>query len=218
MDANEYALKVNAGSAEPGGAAEQRRVVGKSRRLRRSLLQFPFPPSRRKSRTATRSIEQDDRRYRIRGLPKNLSHELMKVNVLVSSRQDAFHVDTLDLYSARQRAAFTKQAAEELSVRKTLRKRPGPRAAEARRAAGRADPQSARTGQTGSPMSDEERSEALALLRIRNCWTASWKTSTLRHGGRGDQQAGGYLAAVSRHLESPLAWWCSRVRPPAKAR
>ena len=53
-------------------------------------------------------IEQGGRRYRIRGLAKNLSHELMKVNVLVSLRDDQgdhFHVDTLDLYTARQRAA-----------------------------------------------------------------------------------------------------------------
>jgi hypothetical protein len=55
------------------------------------------------------AIHQGDRRYRIRGLGKNLSHELMKVNVLVA-RQEAFHVDTLDLYAARQRAAFIKQA------------------------------------------------------------------------------------------------------------
>ena len=40
-------------------------------------------------------------------LNKNLSYELLKVNVLVSGAtprgEQAFHVDTLDLYSARQR-------------------------------------------------------------------------------------------------------------------
>ena len=47
----------------------------------------------------------DDRRYRIRGLAKNLSFDVLKINLL-AARGDAFHVDTLDLYSARQRAAF----------------------------------------------------------------------------------------------------------------
>ncbi len=47
----------------------------------------------------------------MRGLAKNLSYELLKVNLL-ASRGDGFHVDTLDLYAARQRAVFIKQAAD----------------------------------------------------------------------------------------------------------
>ena len=35
----------------------------------------------------------------------------------------AFHVDTLDLYSARQRGAFTKQAAEELGIKEEVIRR-----------------------------------------------------------------------------------------------
>ena len=52
-----------------------------------------------------------DRRYRIRGLAKNLAFDvLMKVNVLID-RGDAFYVDTLDLYSVRARNGFMTQAA-----------------------------------------------------------------------------------------------------------
>jgi hypothetical protein len=72
-------------------------------------------------------LMQGDRRYRIRGLNKNMSYELLKVNVLVSGktpRNDAaFHVDTLDLYSARQRGVFTKQAAEELGIKEEVVRR-----------------------------------------------------------------------------------------------
>ena len=68
----------------------------------------------------------------MRGLGKNLSHELMKVNLL-ASRGEGFHVDTLDLYSARQRAAFIKQAAAEMALEGRRCARTGPRAAEARR-------------------------------------------------------------------------------------
>jgi hypothetical protein len=58
----------------------------------------------------------------VRGLAKNLSYELMRVNVLVA-RGEAFHVDTLDLYSARQRGVFTKQTAEELKIKEDVIKR-----------------------------------------------------------------------------------------------
>jgi hypothetical protein len=61
----------------------------------------------------------------VRGLNKNLSHELMRVNLL-ASKGDGFHVDTLDLYSARKRAAFVKQAAAEMALdEETLRSLPG---------------------------------------------------------------------------------------------
>jgi len=64
-----------------------------------------------------------DRRYRIRGLEKNLSFDVMKVNLLVSGTalgEAAVHVDTLDLYQSRPRAAFVKQAAVELGVTETV--------------------------------------------------------------------------------------------------
>ncbi len=55
-------------------------------------------------------LTQGDRTYRVRGLQKNMSYELLRVNVLVSGTtprgEQAFHVDTLDLYSARG-AGFT---------------------------------------------------------------------------------------------------------------
>ena len=79
-------------------------------------------------------LQQGDRRYRVRGLNKNMSYELLKVNLLVSGRtprgESAFHVDTLDLYSARQRSVFTKQASEELGIKEEVSApRPGPGAA-----------------------------------------------------------------------------------------
>jgi DNA primase len=72
-------------------------------------------------------VQQGDRRYRIRGLEKNMSHELLKVNVLVTGTntrgESGFHVDTFDLYSARQRGLFTKQAAEELGIKEEVFRR-----------------------------------------------------------------------------------------------
>ena len=78
------------------------------------------------------TISQGDRRYRVRGLAKNMSYELLKVNVLVyrepsesvsSTNESGFHVDTFDLYSARQRTVFGKQASEELGVKEEVIRR-----------------------------------------------------------------------------------------------
>ncbi len=61
-----------------------------------------------------------DRRYRVRGLKKNLAFDVMlRVNVMVS-KADAFHVDTLDLYSVRARGSFITQASSELSIHEDI--------------------------------------------------------------------------------------------------
>ena len=65
-------------------------------------------------------ISYGERRYRVRGWPKQLS-EALKVNILLSAAEAptedaALHVDTLDLYQARQRQGFAKCAAGELQI------------------------------------------------------------------------------------------------------
>ena len=156
-------------------------------------------------------LMQGERRYRIRGLHKNMSYELLKVNVLLSGKtprgESAFHVDTLDLYSARQRSGFTKQAAEELGVKEEV----------LRRDLGRVllkleELQDEQIKQTLAPkeeaitISDEDRAEAMELLRdprllerivedFARCGVVGEETNKLVS----------YLGVVSRHLESPLA-------------
>jgi DNA primase catalytic core len=68
------------------------------------------------------TINIGDRRWRIRGLEKNMSFEQLRVNVLCG-RGDAFHVDTFDLYVSRHRQAFLKQAAEELEIKEDVLKK-----------------------------------------------------------------------------------------------
>ncbi|MCP4044181.1 MAG: toprim domain-containing protein, partial [Gammaproteobacteria bacterium] len=68
-----------------------------------------------------KAIPGQNRRYRIRGLAKNLSFEQLKVNILVSAPSqdgvdEAIHVDTFDLYTDRPKLAFIKRAAAELKV------------------------------------------------------------------------------------------------------
>ncbi len=64
-------------------------------------------------------VTRGDRRYRVLGLEKNTSMGALRVNVLVS-HGESFHVDTLDLYSARQRVVFAKQAGEEIGIKEEV--------------------------------------------------------------------------------------------------
>ena len=63
-------------------------------------------------------VSLGERRYRILGLAKNLAPGVLRVNVMVTGTnvrgETRLHVDTLDLYAARLRAIFAKQAAKEL--------------------------------------------------------------------------------------------------------
>ena len=52
----------------------------------------------------------------MRGLPKNLAVDVLKVNVMVSNGDGGFHVDRLDLYAARARTVFVQQVAMELGI------------------------------------------------------------------------------------------------------
>jgi DNA primase len=156
-------------------------------------------------------IQQGDRRYRIRGLHKNLSYELLKVNVLVSGMtphgESAFHVDTLDLYVARQRSVFTKQAAQEIGVKEDV----------IRRDLGRVlmkleELQDEQIKKALEPekkeieISPEERAEALALLRDPRLLERIIEDFALCGVvGEETNKLVGYLGVVSRHLEAPLA-------------
>lgn len=58
-------------------------------------------------------ITRGDRRYRIRGLERNMSSLSLKVNI-TASRDELIHVDTVDLYKAPSRASFQRVTALEL--------------------------------------------------------------------------------------------------------
>ena len=156
-------------------------------------------------------LMQGNRRYRIRGLQKNLSYELLKVNVLVSGTtprgDSAFHVDTLDLYSARQRSGFTKQAAEELGIKEdVLRRDLGRVLLKLEELQDEQIKQALAPKEEAVTMTNDERTEAMELLRdprllerivedFARCGVVGEETNKLVS----------YLGVVSRHLEAPLA-------------
>jgi DNA primase len=171
-------------------------------------VELPAPASQSIGAEQEHVLIFGERRYRVRGLEKNLSLQMLKINLLVTgSDPQLMHVDTLDLYSARSRASYIAQAASELRVKEELIKADLARLLlqceslqeQALRAALEVKP-------TAVTVSEVEREAALELLKSPDllkritddfaaCGIVGERTNTLV----------GYLAAISRKLDRPLA-------------
>ena len=168
----------------------------------------PAPPSEIEAEIKDNEVILclEDRRYRLRGLEKNLSYDQLKLSVLVS-REDALHVDTFDLYSSKHRGAFIRLASLELGVPEKIIKQDLAKVLLKLEVL-----QDQKIQQVLAPqekeavLSKKDRDEALALLQSPNllqrllddyerCGVVGEKTNKLV----------GYLAALSRKLEKPLA-------------
>ena len=149
-----------------------------------------------------------DRRYRVRGLPKNLCYELLKVNLLACAATASTSTRSTSTRRGSARISSNRPPNELGVDGRRDQAGPRPRAAQARGAAGRADPARRCEPETGEADASATRS---ARRRSRCCairslleriladfepaaWWAKRRTSSL-----------GYLAAVSRKLEEPLA-------------
>lgn len=151
---------------------------------------------------------QEARRWRVRGLPKNLAVGVLKVNVMASIEDGRFHVDTLDLYAARTRAVFLQQAAGELGMAEGMLKTDLGRVLLKLEALQDEAIREALTPKepTHPAMTDAERAEALALLSSPDLLSrivADFDACGVVGETTNKQVA--YLAAVSRLLERPLA-------------
>ncbi len=156
-------------------------------------------------------LRYGDREYRVRGLAKNTSDAVLKVNLRVMGMNAlgdmALHVDTLEMTSARQRMAFVKQAAEELhckeailrsDLQKVLDSLENLRDEQIRKALAPKEPV--------DTMSDDERGAALELLRDPRLMERIVEDFA-RCGVVGEEvnKLVGYIAVVSRHMDRPLA-------------
>ena len=162
------------------------------------------------------TIRQGDRRYRVRGLAKNMSYELLKVNVLVyrepsesasSTNESGFHVDTFDLYSARQRTVFMKQASEELGVKEeVIRRDLGHVLLKLEELQEQQIKKALEPKQEEVVLGEDERAAALELLR--NPHLLDRILTDFEHCGVVGEETNklvSYLAVTSRLLEAPLA-------------
>lgn len=147
-----------------------------------------------------------ERRWRIRGLAKNLSPETLKVNVLVS-RGEAYYVDSFDLYAARSRQQYLLHAAQELAVREEVVKADLGRVLLKLEAVQAARIQAAlKVESEAVQMTDAEKAAALDLLKspeLLSRLLADFEACGVV--GEATNKLTAYLAATSRLLERPLA-------------
>jgi DNA primase len=146
------------------------------------------------------------RRWRIRGLPKNLAVGVLKVNVMVSE-DAAFHVDTLDLYNARARTLFLQAAANELrTTEDALKTELGRVLLKLEQVQDETIQKALEVTQPTHPeLTDTERDAAIALLKSPDLMDRIL-IDFERCGvvGEAVNKMTAYLAATSRKLDAPL--------------
>ena len=148
-----------------------------------------------------------ERLYTVRGIDKNLSYEQLKVWIKVV-HGDHVHIDTVELYTARQRAAWIKQASAELGVSEAtahadlaalLRVVEQRQDAVIRQAVAPAVP-------SAPALTEDQRDAGLALLRDPQLIDRIARdVEAAGVVGEANNALVGYLACVSRKLDKPLA-------------
>ena len=144
-----------------------------------------------------------NRRYRVRGFSKNLSFDVLRVNVLVTNDTGLF-IDTFDLYSAKHRRSFVTQAAAELAVEEnTIKKDVGRVLLKLEEVQDRQIEAALAPKDARPVMTPEEKDEALRLLK--NPKLLDRIVADFEVVGETTNKIVAYLAAVSRKLDRPLA-------------
>jgi DNA primase len=212
LDANAFALK----EQDPAAALKElidqatpiRLAVQQIAASQSSLAAVPANPTSDLTAAVTESeiiVTSSERIYRIRGLAKQPG-ETMKVNLRLSCRERLF-IDTLDLYSAKHRSQFLTGAAKETNLSEDLIR------SDLARLVPKLETVQQELTNANLPakekvyrMTPEEEAEARALLkspdlinRILSDFTAAGTV------GEETNKLVGYLAAVSRKLDDPLA-------------
>jgi DNA primase len=237
MDANEYALKVGPAEQSLGLALRQAEWLAGTRHIAteaETVSEFPseLPSLAAPAAAAPKALPNEDadalpaakasaskgsgdevvlslgdRRYRVRGLSKNTAPGVLRVNVFVSREGAGFHVDTLELYSARHRVHFIELASQELGLEARIVKKDLGEVLLRLELEQEQRLQSAVEVQTKTPkLSEAEREAALSLLRSPKLIERILEDFD-RSGVVGERTAKlvGYLAATSRKLDRPLA-------------
>jgi len=152
------------------------------------------------------TITLGDRKYRIRGLHKLMSHEQLKVNVLVS-RGEHVHIDTFDIYSARPRTTFMNQAAAELGLQhEVIKKDLGKVLLKLEELQDKQIKHTLEPERETPQRNDDEQQQAIDLLQDKNLLQRILDDfHTAGVVGEETNKLVGYLSCVSRKLDKPLA-------------
>jgi len=152
------------------------------------------------------TLEFTERSYRVRGLQKNGSLEVLKVNLRLSYGE-RFHLDTLDFYRAKDREGFIRTAASETTLEADLIKRDLGKLMFALETL-----QEQRIREELEPtvvipeMAANEKEEAMKLLKSPDLLSQILEDfGACGIVGEATNKLTGYLACVSRKLDRPLA-------------
>ncbi|MGM3161606.1 CHC2 zinc finger domain-containing protein [Dickeya undicola] len=147
--------------------------------------------------------------WRVRGWQKNTVQEVMKVNVQVRDESTgALYVDSLDLYSSRQRQGYVSAAAAELGCEASVIKRECGRVLLMLEQKQDALRQSAEQAERAPAVTVSAEDEAAALELLTSPALAARIVDDLAACGVVGESTNlltGYLAATSRKLDKPLA-------------
>ena len=224
MDANAYALEVTPankslgvvirsaeymGDGDAPGQPSESPVIQETAPPLAATAVPPTPenPTEPEVTNHEVNLSYGDRHYRIRGLQKNSSYEVMKVNVLIR-HGEVIHVDTFDLYSAKHRQAFARVATAECGIEdKVIQRDLGQLLLQLESLQDKAIQEALQPKEPiGYTMEETERKEALALLQDKNLAQRIiddfHKTGLV---GEPTNALMGYLAVISRKLKAPLA-------------
>ncbi len=228
QDANKYACSARSGARSLAAIIKRAEWLGKGRTI--SMVQpgedratevdtSPAPLEDSGASTDARKspwelqekgddlcMEIGDRQYRVRGLGRNSSFEVLKVNLRVWYNE-RYYLDVLDLYRARERGQFISAAAAETQLSVDLLKRDLGRILLALEGYQEQRIQEAMSPRSASfALSDPDKKAALELLKSPALLDRILEDFD-RCGivGEATNKLAGYLAAISRKLDRPLA-------------
>ena len=150
------------------------------------------------------TLELGNRHYRIRGLEKNKSHEVLKINLMIKV-SNLYFIDALDLYQSKPRNQFIKQASIECGLEERVIKSDLGKIL-LKLEAIQENKCQANDAEKMVTLTEEETEQALGLLKDKNL-LARILTDFNQCGVVGEEtnKLVGYLACVSRKLDKPLA-------------
>lgn len=225
MDANEYAAKVqpapksletavrcsepmhtHARASFSSSLAADLAAKKESPPIRVDPCPSVVEPSELEQRGEYRFLSLGPREYRVGGLEKNNSLEVMKVAVRVR-HGETFHLDAFDLLRDGERRRFIERAAEETNLEKELIKRDlGKLLLALEREQEERLTAAVKTESPQPEMTADERAEALAFLKSPDLVEKIGETfDACGLVGEDANRLAAYLACTSRKLARPLA-------------
>mgnify|MGYP000594686501 CR=1 FL=1 len=186
-------------------AAEAAEFAAKEKNIPASTNDLTEPEIELKQVGDYHELAQQDRLYRIGGLHKNNTLEVLRITLRIT-HEGLMHVDSLDLYRDGERRKYIDRASEETLLSKDLIKRDIGKLLLALEQSQETRLNAPADETQTHELTTEEETEALELLQSNNLLeriTAAYDKAGIV--GEKTNKLAAYLACVSRKLSRPLA-------------